>query len=103
MVIDQNLHLHAGAAAFGESLGKLVGDRAALIKILSISDAFAGAADRLKHCRKYLLPVEQEIHSIASDNRRVGMRGYGRKERRLAKDYGGDLIDVGDARAAGGD
>src|SRR4029077_706447 len=98
--VEQYFYLHAGAAALGEGFGNLVGNGAVFVEVLRIGNAFARAADRFEHRRKYLIAIEQKLDPITSYDRGIGMGCERGIKGRFAEYNIRHIVDRGDARAA---
>src|SRR4029453_13458339 len=67
--VEKYVDLDAGAAAFRERLANLLGRLAILEDVLGVVDASPGAADNRELRREDLLAVEQNVDTVAADDR----------------------------------
>src|ERR1043165_5125856 len=100
MTIQQNIPLNTGAAAFGKSLGKFLGDSAILVKILGKGDGRFGLFNIAQHDRKRFYAIEQNVDFVSAHDRCIGVRFDGAKKAGLTNDNLRDLPDRQNFRTA---
>ena len=101
--VEEHVHLDPRAAALGQRGGDVAGRLAVFEDVLGVVDRPARAAYRGQLGREDLLTVQQDLHTIAADHRRPGVRAEGRRERRLLDVERWQLQMRTDTRAPRGD
>ena len=81
--VEEQIGDDTGAAALGQCLDELLRVRPVLVAVLREADGLLGSADGLEHRREQLVAVQENVHPVAADDRRLRVGLEGREERGL--------------------